>query len=303
MHINFETPSGYLSGFRDYLNYLSGASIGTQTGSVAYVGNYGGTVDAGVGSNSINFFRLTDDINGNGIPGAIVVIDPVTGQLTTMTDFDDLHTFNISFNQVAVQTHRNLRSFDVGAVYWLYEEVSEVDDADARAALETVRNLDHLDRSPKEGFGPLNNPRIVVVPPRLPVGPQFTRFAANRRTGGLGFVYGFREVALWDRFRFDATGGILGETYSRTNTENSNRGPQIGIVAFKQFGPLSLYAHGLLVEGWNDGNIEQNNGIGAELTPARPIGCYMLNRRILTTRSQRLGWRPPACFGPKLGCS
>ena len=42
VHINFETPAGYLLGFRDYLNFLAGAAIGTQVGPVAYVGNYGG---------------------------------------------------------------------------------------------------------------------------------------------------------------------------------------------------------------------------------------------------------------------
>ena len=42
MHVNFETPAGYLQGFRDYLNFLAGAAIGTQVGPVAYVGNYGG---------------------------------------------------------------------------------------------------------------------------------------------------------------------------------------------------------------------------------------------------------------------
>jgi hypothetical protein len=267
VHVNFDTPTGYVAGFRDYLNFLNGATIGAQAGPIAYVGNYGGTVDAGLSNSSITFLRLTDDINENGVPGAIIIVDPATGLLTTMTDFDDLHTFNIAFNQLAVQTQRNLRSFDVGAVFWLYEEVPESDDADARAALATVKNLDHLNRSLESGFGPLNNPKAVVAPPQLPVGPQFTRFAASRRTGGLGFVYGLRRVALWDRFRFDGTGGILGDTSSSTNTENLTTGPQIGLVGFKQFGPLSFYAHGLLVASWNDGNIQQDNSIGTELVP------------------------------------
>ena len=46
VHVNFATPAGYLQGFRDYLNYLAGAAIGTQVGPVAYVGNYGGTQEA-----------------------------------------------------------------------------------------------------------------------------------------------------------------------------------------------------------------------------------------------------------------
>ena len=37
----FETPPGYLIGFRDYLNILADAAIGTQGGPMLYVGNYG----------------------------------------------------------------------------------------------------------------------------------------------------------------------------------------------------------------------------------------------------------------------
>lgn len=43
------------------------------------------------------FLRLADDINENGIPGAVVVVDPQTGQTTTVTDFDDLHEFSIPY--------------------------------------------------------------------------------------------------------------------------------------------------------------------------------------------------------------
>jgi len=84
VHINFDTPAGYLQGFRDYLNYLSGSTIGTQVGPIAYVGNYGGTVNPGLGNGAITFFRLTDDIDQDGIPGAVIVVDPVSGQMSTI---------------------------------------------------------------------------------------------------------------------------------------------------------------------------------------------------------------------------
>jgi hypothetical protein len=105
VHINFDHPVGYLQGFRDYLNFLAGATLGTQVGPVAYVGNYGATVEPNVDNQGqITFIRLTDDIDEDGIPGAIIIVDPVTGALTTMTDFGDLHTFNIAFDQVIVRT-------------------------------------------------------------------------------------------------------------------------------------------------------------------------------------------------------
>jgi hypothetical protein len=108
VHINFDHPVGYLQGFRDYLNFLAGATLGTQVGPVAYVGNYGGTIEPNIDNQGqITFIRLTDDIDEDGIPGAVIVITVLPDgslALSTLTDFDDLHTFNIAFDQVIVRS-------------------------------------------------------------------------------------------------------------------------------------------------------------------------------------------------------
>jgi hypothetical protein len=99
----FETPANYLMGFRDYLNFLGGASLGTQGGPLLYVGNYGATQEPDVDDDTIPFFRLADDLNENGIPGAsFIVVDDVI--VAFITDFDDLHQFNIFFDNVSVRT-------------------------------------------------------------------------------------------------------------------------------------------------------------------------------------------------------
>lgn len=107
VHVNFETPAGYLMGFRDYLNYIAGAAIGTQGGPILYVGNYGNVPEANIGDGTFAYVRLTDDINENGIPGAVVVsvVGPDgVARNTTLTDFGDLHEFNIAFDTVQVNT-------------------------------------------------------------------------------------------------------------------------------------------------------------------------------------------------------
>jgi hypothetical protein len=38
-------------------------------------------------------------------------------------------------------------------------------------------------------------------------------------------------------------------------------------VAHKSFGPINFYGHALGVAGLNDGDMQQSNGIGAELVP------------------------------------
>src|SRR5688572_11923508 len=90
--ILFETPPGYLLGFRDYLNFLSDAFIGTQAGPMMYVGNYSGQNEVDV-DDDIPFFRIADDLDEDGIAGAelVIVIGPDgIARLATVRDFDDL---------------------------------------------------------------------------------------------------------------------------------------------------------------------------------------------------------------------
>jgi Putative beta barrel porin-7 (BBP7) len=97
VHVNFQTPPGYLFGFRDYTNFLAGAALGTQGGPTLYVGNYGRTAEPNTATTTIPFFRLADDLNGNGIQGQ----DPATLQ----QDFGDLHQFNVAFERLEVRNN------------------------------------------------------------------------------------------------------------------------------------------------------------------------------------------------------
>jgi hypothetical protein len=232
------------------------------------VENYGGgaNVDDN-GDNTITFFRLTDDIDQDGIAGAIIVVDPSTGLLTTVHDFDDLHTFNIAFDQMTLEQGSGLRSFDVGAVYWFFGDESEPADPNRRAVPKTVAVLEGYSRRTGSRPAVTRNINGAFTAPSQAYPSQYTRFATNRKQDGLGFIYGFREAVLWSRFGFEGDGGILGRTETHTNTENWVEGPQAGLVGYKRFGPLSFYAHGLVVAGLNDGEIEQFNEVGEELVP------------------------------------
>jgi hypothetical protein len=99
----FEAAPGFMQGFRDYVNDHADAFMGTQVGPYAYVGNYGATAE--VDTLPFTFFRVADDINGNGITAAtpIIVVGP-DGQIHVgiFHDFDDLHEFNIFFDNVTV---------------------------------------------------------------------------------------------------------------------------------------------------------------------------------------------------------
>jgi hypothetical protein len=121
-HVNFATPAGYLQGFRDYLNNLVGAATGTQGGPVLYVGNYGG-IDEALEDDDFTFYRVADDINENGVPGSIIIFvpdpnDPTILIPTVYTDFGDLHTFNVAFDQVQVRSRTKMSGVEA---MWSHE--------------------------------------------------------------------------------------------------------------------------------------------------------------------------------------
>lgn len=100
----FETPAGFLMGFRDYLNTI-GAEQGTVAGPTMYVGNYGNpTFDEGGGDDS-DTFRRADNLNGNDTWGSGFVLDPDGNIVGIFTDFGDMHEFNIFFDNVTVTSH------------------------------------------------------------------------------------------------------------------------------------------------------------------------------------------------------
>jgi hypothetical protein len=100
--VNFAAPDGLLVGFRDYLNALAEATIGTQGGPLLYVGNYGASVED-PDDVDFDFFRIADDLDGDGLfAGDLIDLDGDGLIDLIIHDFNDLHRFNVFFDSVTV---------------------------------------------------------------------------------------------------------------------------------------------------------------------------------------------------------
>jgi hypothetical protein len=116
----FDTPEGYLVGFRDYLQNLAPAHQGTVGGPLLYVGNYGIPVfTEGAGIDDDVLFRRADDLNGNGVWGdALFIFDPdgpggpLPPGIAHAVDFGDLHTFNVFFDNVTVRNRTEVNGVE-----------------------------------------------------------------------------------------------------------------------------------------------------------------------------------------------
>ncbi len=115
VHVNFEAPAGFLTGFRDY--HINGPNNeqapttggpGIQLSAVVIVNNQITDITLASGADGI-----TDDLDGDGIAGFGVILADLNGDgtidddevLATFVDFNDLHQFNIRFNTLFVRNN------------------------------------------------------------------------------------------------------------------------------------------------------------------------------------------------------
>lgn len=103
----FDAPAGYLWGFRDYLQYLGESALGTVAGPLLYVGNYSmpSATDTDPGDQTITYFRVADDLDGDANPGVGFITDADGNIIMTFHDYDDLSQFNVYFDEVTVLSH------------------------------------------------------------------------------------------------------------------------------------------------------------------------------------------------------
>jgi hypothetical protein len=255
-------------GIRDYSDFFGKPAAGTPGGlPITYTGNQrSGYV--GSYANTITFVRPTDDIDEDGIPGAIIVVDPKTGQLTTLTDFGDLHTFNIGFEEYRADQYPGSQAVDVINVAWLGADEGNSEGKEGALAASKAAEALNVRNWETTGFewGSMG-PYAAFKSDGYGSAPELVAPSASVRKNGIGLLYGFRAINTSDDHSVFADGGILGRSFWITGTENRVFGPQAGVVWLQSRGPWSVRLQGLALAGYNLGRVEQYGGIGEELVP------------------------------------
>lgn len=252
VHVNFETPAGYLLGFRDYATNGANGELGPTVGGpgrrlvVGTVTQTIGTDNNGNPQVQLQITSATPTTGADGIPDNLdgdvhdpananpdqtffaVMQDDGTGNLVivgTGVDFGDLHLFNIRFDNVFVRNTTVTQGIEIMKTY------------------------------------ELNNRH-------LPVKEQNNRFSI---AGGVRFL------SLRDTFYFEGKGDVLGRTYADTRAYNQIVGPQVRAMWSRQL-PHRFFMNldGRFMFGYNIQNQKQTGAIGEDLVPGglnRPAGA------------------------------
>lgn len=257
--VNFETPPGFLLGFRDYwfgnsaFAVIGGPSrqlfigevevetvFGVQDIDITEAGVFSGgdgflfIVDPddgtiGLAADSLfaddldgdgsTFFFIFVDANGNGI------LDDDEAIIGSGADFDDLHQFNVAFDNLRVRNTVNSHSVELMRTH-------------------TVDN---------------------------------SWMFKKRQNNMLQLGYGVRFFNLDDNFSWEGKGGILGRTVVSSVAENQIIGPQIQAKWQSQHGNLRFGLDGRFVFGYNVQDINLDTNMGEDLVPGgvnSPIGAW-----------------------------
>ncbi len=233
VHINYSTPDGYLQGFRDYL-------------------------------------RILDDANQNGIVGTttILTIGPDgLPQVTTLTDYGDLHEFNIAFDRISAGGIPYSGAIDVINVVWLGDDQGDEEVDRSLSSWQAAEALRISDWQITGNDAGVRSPEANTAKDDPNPSPALAHKFTSNRQNGIGLLYGMRMFERWDDRSFNASGGILGTTQSSTVANNHIMGPAVGLIWIKTHGRWTARLQGLASMGFNSGSVEQYNSIGSELVP------------------------------------
>ena len=243
-------------------SYRNWASLESSASSIA-----SGQIGPSVNGQVPTIYAPIDNFDSSSLIFT-TILGPDGSIAAVLTSIQAPHTFNIAFDTGSIGRYGGFRTWDAGGVYWIYDEDGVRPDPNRVAANQTQISLNNLQSDSSQiARGTDSKTVFITVRSQSMFSPQYSKFAPNRHGGGVGLTYGYYEYVLFDRFRIDAEGGILGRASSDTRVNNLVTGPQAGIVAYKTIGSISLYGHAMAVAGLDDADMRQDNTIGAELVP------------------------------------
>jgi hypothetical protein len=201
--------------------------------------------------------RLQDDIDSRS--------DPRDGNvLGVITDYDDLHVFNFSFDWLGAAGLPYSGAVDAVNIVWLGDsqpDAAQDDSHIASRAAEALRMRDWQFTGIDRGAIPVSND---LWPDDVSPIPATAAADLEPAQNGIGLIYGLRAIERQDGHYFWASGGLLNSAQWQTVAENHIIGPQLGVVMQGSAGPLSVRFQATALAGFNYGDVHQSGELGRQ---------------------------------------
>jgi hypothetical protein len=198
-------------GFRD--------DIVNVPGGFVFVGSFDAQTTPSYGNGQADFATRINVVDANGV-----------ARLSQMTDFNDLHEFNISFDSARYEENFAAGTLQVLNIVWLGDSQPAMGGKKANAV--PVSDEASIDES--EG--------------------------AN----AVGLAYGLGALGTEQQMRISLRGSIIGDSYWAADVENQVIGPKAGLVWRNRRGPWSLDLQSSILLGFNSGQVDRSSGVGTD---------------------------------------
>jgi hypothetical protein len=220
VHVNFETPEGYLLGWRDYhVNGADNDANATTGGPSFRVTALTRDVDGLITTISVSRGAdgLIDNLDNDLINGFGVVLGDINGDGTidddevvaTFVDFDDLHRFNVRFDRLFTRNTTELQGFELMRTHELDNSYLPVKERRNRFAIGYGGRFFRIrDNFGWEGLGDMFGRSFTHTSAENQiVGPQIRAKWTHQR-GRFGFDLDGRFTAGYNIQDLGQTGGI-----------------------------------------------------------------------------------------------
>jgi hypothetical protein len=267
------TSANAQSGFRDDLVNVPGSFVFAGSFNPLPVPFYG-NAQSGPG-------RRVNIIDANGV-----------ARFSQMTDFDDLHQFNIFFDSARSDENVGSGAVQVLNIVWLGDSQPTIGGEKAGYKLpqpaEPLRMRD-WQNSGMDG-GTLES-RTAPDDAAVPISDEAPVDDAEA-SNAFGLAYGLGTLGTEQQLHIRAYGSVIGDSYWAAGVENQIFGPKAGLVWRSRRGPWSFDMQSTLLLGFNSGQVDESSAQGQNQIPGALNRLLYMSPRYTSHTDERQMFTP-----------
>jgi hypothetical protein len=209
---------------------------------------------------------IADDIDGNGNAVNFILVDQNNdGEfddfIGVLTDYDDLYTFNVGFDEVYLKNELRPTSFELMKQHVLQ----------AGPDVNSLRSGWRFEAFVDDWWFAFGDEVVALTPykdsPSQSIRNNHLRKFVNELHTSTYTTYGLRAMEYEDSFYFVGRGSILGETSVAQENDHLMIGPQIGVGAVAETSLWRFEAALLGLAGYGNLDLEQSGDLGTTAIP------------------------------------